>query len=1231
MMADDIKDFGEKIGGARKDTAQKTGPKAPKPVDTDTRPGWAKRFVAAETFTRGPDGKSVRSGQWTLLDTRKKGSFMGNASATRQTFPEGAEREAINAKFDKLFEAMKVTEVVKPAPGFTMPTTMRGGMAADAMAGMKAANASTERVTIDGKSPAGWSDEARAASAEMRAANAKTPAAEIAKAATPAPAKVTTGESSTPKRTPRAKAEAKPRAAVAGDNGGPSDKAIKTAAKLEAVAKRTMEAAQKEADRPRQMNTARRARMGGGMIKRAQQDIADAKTALKIANALRNGEAGALSNVASLADIRELRSLERRAMYIADRVQKRNYDPGRTTAREDLKHAVVEKPFLHLSTSDVEEMRAIVGKGKGLAGDLKTLERARRTDGDVRLGTKELDALRRVSNAVKEAKSQGELKHAHQLKHAQYKANRYLDSLRTHDRQAKVAGADIKETLAAFMDVREGRAKPDPVALAERDLIGRKLPGFFPTPTTLADRMAQMADVKPGMKVLEPSAGTGRLADAVKKLGASVDTVEMQSSLRDVLAKKGHNIIDHDFTAMKREPAYDRIVMNPPFEKGQDMAHVKQAYEMLKPGGKIVAIMGEGAFFRGDKQASEFRSWLDGRGTSEKLPDGTFKESNTGVNTRLVTITKPAEPAYMSPAEISERYRQAYGDGTPKPGSTAMSERQGWSDEAREASAKVRADAKAGHNNPPNTPHPDVQAAVDKHAAAYDAHNKALRQQWNESEDNWPNFEGLKQARDDAYKALQEALKAHTSGKQVWERASLDFKHLNSLSMQELGSLQRSIMESAASKNPEHLAGKSIHIYNKQAKAKLDRIAQEISYRIGKSKAATAAGDNQGWQDAARLASAVSRAENAKPNAPSFSDWKQQINVRQNPNARVGGYELTGKGIDGSIRSYAATPTEALQQHYERTFGTKPSLPNAKKAHSDYTKPTNPKPSPTIQSAVERAMAMSEAKAKIVQQSMLGQPAKVEAVKPPATRAEARTAFMAKAEVKVENGVHMVKPPGAIEWVKTGAGNPAAAKSVVFSNTVSKSLKSFGGLLAPVAIGAAALVAMNESAKAGETASGQAKAGAIEAGKGAAVMGGFVAGTALATKGLLKTGMKLATAVPVVQAALIAGGAVHGAIVAKPGERMKGAAKGAWDMSLPGMVVNTGIAAHEAYKSTSERIGSAPSRLNVVQQADFASANAAYKAKQSGPVVVEQFERQRRLPSGQVVTETVATHTRKRA
>ena len=60
--------------------------------------------------------------------------------------------------------------------------------------------------------------------------------------------------------------------------------------------------------------------------------------------------------------------------------------------------------------------------------------------------------------------------------------------------------------------------------------------------------------------------------------------------------------------------------MNPPFSNRRDIEHVRHAYELLKPGGRIVAIMGEGSFFGSDKKATEFREWLDSlNGTSEKL------------------------------------------------------------------------------------------------------------------------------------------------------------------------------------------------------------------------------------------------------------------------------------------------------------------------------------------------------------------------------------------------------------------------------------------------------------------------------------------------------------------------------------------------------------------------------------------------------------------------------------
>lgn len=112
---------------------------------------------------------------------------------------------------------------------------------------------------------------------------------------------------------------------------------------------------------------------------------------------------------------------------------------------------------------------------------------------------------------------------------------------------------------------------------------------------------------------------------------------------------------------------YDRIVMNPPFSDRRDAQHVQHAYTLLKPGGRIVAIMGEGVFFGQDKKAEAFREWLDKvGGTSEKLPAGSFMDPslpvNTGVNARMVVIDKPEGNAAGDSASFSRSpaTQQAY-------------------------------------------------------------------------------------------------------------------------------------------------------------------------------------------------------------------------------------------------------------------------------------------------------------------------------------------------------------------------------------------------------------------------------------------------------------------------------------------------------------------------------------------------------------------------------------------
>lgn len=179
----------------------------------------------------------------------------------------------------------------------------------------------------------------------------------------------------------------------------------------------------------------------------------------------------------------------------------------------------------------------------------------------------------------------------------------------------------------------------------ESEIARTKIEGYFPTPAAVVDRMLELVQLEEGDRVLEPSAGAGHIADAVLKEGVNVtlDVCEWNSSLRQLLTDKGHNVIGEDALEIKGE--YDVIVMNPPFEKLQDVDHVRYAYENnLAPGGRLVAIMSESPFFNSTKKAEDFRQWLEEQnGWSEKLPEGAFKESDrsTGVATRIVMIEKP--------------------------------------------------------------------------------------------------------------------------------------------------------------------------------------------------------------------------------------------------------------------------------------------------------------------------------------------------------------------------------------------------------------------------------------------------------------------------------------------------------------------------------------------------------------------------------------------------------------
>jgi len=166
---------------------------------------------------------------------------------------------------------------------------------------------------------------------------------------------------------------------------------------------------------------------------------------------------------------------------------------------------------------------------------------------------------------------------------------------------------------------------------------------FFETPEDLAIRLCDMAEITPDCSVIEPSVGKGRIADEIRKRNPkALVCFEINNGMEMYLKYKGYDVYYRDFLEVDSdEISADRIVMNPPFSKHQDIEHVYKAYDCLNPGGILVSVMSTSHTFRTDKKSILFREFLEQTGAEvEFLPEGTFKESGTMVTTCVVKIRK---------------------------------------------------------------------------------------------------------------------------------------------------------------------------------------------------------------------------------------------------------------------------------------------------------------------------------------------------------------------------------------------------------------------------------------------------------------------------------------------------------------------------------------------------------------------------------------------------------------
>jgi len=156
---------------------------------------------------------------------------------------------------------------------------------------------------------------------------------------------------------------------------------------------------------------------------------------------------------------------------------------------------------------------------------------------------------------------------------------------------------------------------------------------YFPTPIELVLKMIDLCNLTPDMYVCEPSAGRGHIAEKIKAITDNVDVCEFMPENREILTKKGFNIVANDFLKYIPETRYDCIIANPPFSKGQDIKHVKHMLKCVKNNGIVVSIISESSYQKNESFFQKQNAYV-----SEKI-DNAFTDENTGVSVRIVKLT----------------------------------------------------------------------------------------------------------------------------------------------------------------------------------------------------------------------------------------------------------------------------------------------------------------------------------------------------------------------------------------------------------------------------------------------------------------------------------------------------------------------------------------------------------------------------------------------------------------
>jgi hypothetical protein len=236
-------------------------------------------------------------------------------------------------------------------------------------------------------------------------------------------------------------------------------------------------------------------------------------------------------------------------------------------------------------------------------------------------------------------------------------------------------GGKYRTNRSAFAFPHDPRPAIDKVVETGECMTVAQSDGYVPTPKVLAEELttspySDLARMPAGSRVLEPSAGDGAIVRAILEANAEVEVVAVEPNVQRFphLPHEGQHggrvtALRMTFEEYAAGPGagqrFDAVIMNPPFSVPGKASlwidHVMLAWNMLEPGGRMVAVVPDGFLFRSDRRHGDMRRLVDDYGGWVSLPDDTFG----GPKTCAIWMSRPIPNQEGRPPWLFRHYPEA--------------------------------------------------------------------------------------------------------------------------------------------------------------------------------------------------------------------------------------------------------------------------------------------------------------------------------------------------------------------------------------------------------------------------------------------------------------------------------------------------------------------------------------------------------------------------------------------